>query len=66
MASMCDTVSKVIAGQLRAENELIETYCEKMLTDPRGYGVKVTQWPGRIEVELSPDVPFGEVHTYQQ
>lgn len=63
---MNDIIQQTIADQLRAEHELIEMYCEKMLTDPRGYGVKVKQWPDRIEVSLSPDVHFGEVHTYQQ
>lgn len=63
-----------VAGRLVAiQNSAVEAACERMLTDPRGWGVLVTTTyasfdpaSGKIgaswSVDLSPDVPFGEIH----
>ena len=62
----------LIKEQLKAENEFLEMWCEKMLTDPEGRGllVKSYQRPGSYirdyTCELSHDVPWGSMHTYQQ
>lgn len=58
-------VQAVIAEALRARNDATEAACERMLTDPRGWGVLVhdhglNNW----WVDLSPLVPLYEVHTH--
>lgn len=61
------TIQEMAVAQLKRNNDLIEFMCEQMLVIPGDYGVLVTELPGmNIKVQLSHDVPFGEIHIIQR
>lgn len=68
-----EMVHRLVHQILTARHAAIEEMCERMLTDPRGWGILVVTDYGSLDVvdgkvsvtasvELSPDVPFGEIH----
>jgi hypothetical protein len=55
-----------ILRAIEEKHNAIETMCERMLTDPEGRGVLVTDYPDAgWTVALSPDVPWGEIHYWR-
>lgn len=55
---MADTLARVHAADR-------EAMVERMLTDPRGYGVLEHNFGAIVwDLELSPTVPFGEIHVH--
>jgi hypothetical protein len=59
------TIEATIARALEERADALEAACERMLTDPRGWGVLEHDYGLRWTVELSPDVPLYEVHTHK-
>lgn len=62
---MSEIIDHLISETVAREHDAIEAVCETMLTDPRGWGVRVDRYPMRSTVALSSEVPFGEIH-YRQ
>lgn len=69
---MSDLLSRVLVGHMREVVEQRERLLERMLTDPRGWGVleheqlDLERGSYRVEAELSGRVPFGEIHQHQR
>lgn len=72
-AYLDDAVRRLV----RRHNDILERACERMLTDPRGWGVLAHEsvmkfsfdgptYSARVEyrVCLSPSVPFGQIHLH--
>lgn len=70
-----DALREILDSTAKRQHNAIEAACEAMLVDPRGWGVLVHtggieqtgEYGFRIQqsVELSPLVPFGEIHDHQ-
>jgi len=58
-----ETIQELAAQRAAEHSEAVERMCEQMLVLPGSRGVLVTDLPdGAFRVELSDDVPFGEIH----
>lgn len=67
---MSDLLGRVLANHMREVVEQRERLLERMLTDPRGWGVlehehfDLDAMQVTMIAELSPLVPFGAIHTH--
>ena len=61
MRTMDDFVRAAIEARVDAEEAMVE----RMLTDPRGWGVLEHDYGLRWTLELSPRVPLYEIHVHK-
>lgn len=57
-------IMRRISGKSLDLGALVEKACEAAITDPAGRGVRIDRHEDRIEVSLSVDVPYGQVHDH--
>lgn len=69
---MSDLLGRVLADHMRELADERDRMLERMLTDPRGWGLlehdqlDLERGTFTSTMELSPRVPFGEVHQHQR
>jgi hypothetical protein len=63
--NLTEMIQAHMAERKAREIAAIEAACEQAVTDPRGWGVKIIRYLNGIEVGLSEDVPYGEIHSYE-
>lgn len=57
-------IHDAVRRAVQVENDLIEEYCERSLTDSQGRGVLIYRHTDGIEIGLDHSVPWGTIHEH--
>lgn len=57
-------IAQRVSEQMLDLGALVDQACEAAVTDPAGRGVRIDRYENRVEVSLSAEVPYGQVHDH--